>query len=191
MVEFQVINWDELMMHIVRVASRIKESGFKPDVVIGVLRGGYIIAKLLCDLLGIEDLEVMGVVSYGVRIGIAEEPVITHPPLRTLRGLRVLIADDIADTGRTLKVAKELMRLYGVKEVKTVTIFVKPWCSERPDYYSAETDKWVVFPWELGEVVREYAKSQGISFEDAVREIGLEGKFDKDLIDGLLKALRD
>jgi hypoxanthine phosphoribosyltransferase len=72
----------------------------------------------------------------------------------------VLIVDDIADTGRSLAVAKDYVLRKGAKEVKVATIHYKPDSIFKPDYCIASTTAWVVYPWERNEVERELAKKK-------------------------------
>ncbi|WP_054842902.1 phosphoribosyltransferase family protein [Vulcanisaeta distributa] len=100
--EFLVLNWQRLVDLTLDLSLMVKESGYRPDSIIAILRGGYIVGKLVSDFLGIDDLVVLGLVSYGTRIGQGEEPVVTYPIIRDLRGRNVLVVDDVADTGKTL-----------------------------------------------------------------------------------------
>ncbi|WP_243669570.1 hypothetical protein [Vulcanisaeta sp. JCM 16161] len=100
--EFLILNWQELVNLTLDLSLMIKESGYRPDSIIAILRGGYIVGKLVSDFLGVDDLVVLGLVSYGTRVGQGEEPVITYPIIRDLRGRSVLVVDDVADTGKTL-----------------------------------------------------------------------------------------
>lgn len=124
--EFLVLNWQRLVDLTLDLSLMIKESGYRPDSVIAILRGGYIVGRLISDFLGVEDLVVLGIVSYGTRVGQSEEPVITYPIIHDLRGRNVLVVDDVADTGKTLTTARDLLRLYGAREVRTATLYVKP-----------------------------------------------------------------
>ena len=68
-----------------------------------------------------------------------------------------LLVDDVSDSGRTLQVAIDLARLYGAREVRTATLYIKKKTMLVPDYFVEEVDRWIVFPWEYGEVIRELA----------------------------------
>lgn len=125
--EFLVLNWQRLVDLTLDLSLMVKESGYRPDSIIAILRGGYIVGKLVSDFLGIDDLVVLGLVSYGTKIGQGEEPVVTYPIIRDLRGGKsVLVVDDVADTGKTLATARDLTRFYGAREVRVATLYVKP-----------------------------------------------------------------
>ncbi|MEM1601131.1 MAG: phosphoribosyltransferase family protein, partial [Sulfolobales archaeon] len=90
-----------------------------------------------------------------------------------------LIVDDVADSGKTLQITIELLQLYGPKEIKTASIYVKPTTIVIPDFYVAETNAWIIFPWEYAEVLRNIVKSKGLSLtadslDRVVSEVGLE-----------------
>ncbi len=68
-------------------------------------------------------------------------------------GAKVLIVDDVADTGRSLKLVYETLAKQA-KMVKTTTLYCKYWSAIKPDYFAEETDAWIIFPWELHETVK-------------------------------------
>ncbi|ADN50010.1 phosphoribosyltransferase [Vulcanisaeta distributa] len=185
--EFLVLNWQRLVDLTLDLSLMVKESGYRPDSIIAILRGGYIVGKLVSDFLGIDDLAVLGLVSYGTKIGQGEEPVVTYPIIRDLRGKSVLVVDDVADTGKTLATARDLTRFYGAREVRVATLYVKPWSRVKPDYYVGVTDKWVLFPWEVGEVVRNQA--QGSDPESVIRNLRLSEYFGNDFVTKLARLL--
>jgi hypothetical protein len=71
---------------------------------------------------------------------------------------KVLVVDEVADTGKSLKLVKEHIIEKGATEVKIATVYYKPWSIVKPDYYERETSKWIVFPWEIKETVRKLVK---------------------------------
>ncbi|GAB6947806.1 phosphoribosyltransferase [Vulcanisaeta sp. JCM 16161] len=186
--EFLILNWQELVNLTLDLSLMIKESGYRPDSIIAILRGGYIVGKLVSDFLGVDDLVVLGLVSYGTRVGQGEEPVITYPIIRDLRGRSVLVVDDVADTGKTLATAKDLLKFYGAREVRVATLYVKPWSRVKPDFYVGVTDRWVLFPWEVGEVIRNQA--QGLDSESVIRRLRLSDYFGEDFVAKLMRLLR-
>lgn len=176
---FLPTSWKEITLLSLRLASKIVDSSFTPDVLVGILRGGWIVARLLSDFLGIDSVEAVGIKFYkgvGERY---ERPIITHPPTANINEKKVLIVDDVADSGKTLQITIELLQLYGPKEIRTSSIYIKPSTVIIPDFYVAETDSWIIFPWEYAEVLRNVVKSRGLAMDEKslssiVKEIGLE-----------------
>jgi hypothetical protein len=83
-----------------------------------------------------------------------EKPLILHPTQFTIRGKKVLLVDDIADTGESLLTAMEHLKERGAKSIFVVTLVKKPHSKVVPDLYVKETSAWVVFPWEVRETIK-------------------------------------
>ncbi len=186
--EFLVLNWQRLVDLSLDLSLMIKGSGYMPDSIVAILRGGYIVGKLVSDFLGVEDLVVLGLMSYGTRVGSGEEPVITYPIIRDLKGRSVLIVDDVVDTGKTLITARDIIRYYGAREVRTASLYVKPWSSVKPDYYVGTTDRWILFPWEVGEIVRNQLRNADL--DSVIRDLRLREFFGEDFVNKLTRLLR-
>ena len=153
-IEVEQVSWDEIDRLVSEVAERVESSGFRPDVIVAIVRGGLVPARLLSDYLGVEDILTMEIKLYegiGVR---GKRPYLRQPLTGDIKGRRVLLVDDISDTGLTLQLAQEVISFYMPGEVRTASIYVKPWTNFVPDYYARTTDKWVVFPWEKREFER-------------------------------------
>jgi hypoxanthine phosphoribosyltransferase len=156
--DFLRVSWDEASRMCELLASEISSSGFRPDVVIGISRGGLVPARLLSDIMGVNDICVMGVSFYQGIGKTAKAPAVTQPlPIR-LEGKKALLADDVSDSGRSLMVAREHVLGMGAGEVKVATMHFKPHSSFKPDFFVAETGAWIVYPWELHECERELGK---------------------------------
>ncbi|MBS7640851.1 phosphoribosyltransferase [Candidatus Bathyarchaeota archaeon] len=152
--EFEVPSWDEIYEMLLSLADMIRRDLFNPEVIVGVSRGGWPPARVMSDLLGNIELANVRVEFYR---GVAEtksEPVITQPISLPVKGKNVLIMDDVADTGKSLRVVRDHVAEAGAKSIKIATIYYKPWSIIVPDYYVRVTERWIVFPWERKETVR-------------------------------------
>ena len=159
--KFEVPTWNQIYNMLLSQAKKIRQSGFKPDIVIGIARGGWIPAQVLSDLLEIPNLATVRVEFY---LGVAEtkkEPVLTQNVSAVVTGKKALIVDDVADTGKSLKLAREHVLQQGAVEIRTATVYRKPWSIIKPDYYETETSLWVVFPWETKETIRKIVEKHG------------------------------
>ena len=151
------LGWPEIQRMCEALASEITGSGYKPDVIVGIARGGWVPARILSDLLGLEHVASMRVEFY-TRPGItARKPKLTQKVSTGIRGKRVLLVDDVSDSGYSMKLAYESLK--GAKEVRTATLHYKPQSVFKPEYYIAETIDWIVYPWEARETDRKLAKN--------------------------------
>ena len=156
--EFEVPTWNQIYDMLLNLTEKIRKNGFKPDIIVGVSRGGWPPARVLSDLMGNSNLANVRAEFY---LGVAEtkeEPVLTQQVSMEVAGKKVLVVDEVADTGKSLKLVKEHIIEKGATEVKIATVYYKPWSIVKPDYYERETSCWIVFPWEIKETVRKLAK---------------------------------
>jgi hypoxanthine phosphoribosyltransferase len=141
------------------VASLIKKIPERPTAIIGIARGGIVIARLLSDLLDVQKIRFFGLKSYG-SVGKRKNKIEIYQPLKeNLKKDDVLLVDDIADTGKSLEVCKQLILSLRPRDLKTATLYLKPWSNFKPDYFVKTFDGWVIFPWEKNEFIREISKN--------------------------------
>ncbi len=152
--EFEVPTWTQVYSMLLRQSERICSSGFRPDVIVGVSRGGWVPARVLSDLLDNPNLANLKV-EYYLGIGETKEsPLLTQLLSVDVAGKRVLVVDEVADHGKSLKLATTHVGDRGAIEVKTATLYCKPWTTLKPDYCEKRTRRWIVFPWEIREVIK-------------------------------------
>jgi hypoxanthine phosphoribosyltransferase len=142
------MTWDELGTGSRALAEQVAADGFRPDFILGISRGGLLVAGALAYSLGVKNTFTMSVEFY---TGIDERldmPMILPPVphLVDLHESRVLVADDVADTGQTLVLVKEFLE-GKVDEVKIACLYEKPRSVVHCDYVWERTDRWIVFPW--------------------------------------------
>ncbi len=150
---FLHIGPDDALLYARRLADSVRDSGFEPDTIVAILRGGVVIARLLSDFLNVRDIRSIRVVHYEA-LEKKEGAEVVEPLPTRLDGKKVLLVDDVADTGDSLIVAKRHLEEKGASEVRVATMHYKPWSKFKPDYYSEETDAWVIYFWEYAETVR-------------------------------------
>jgi hypoxanthine phosphoribosyltransferase len=191
--EFEVPTWNQVYDMLLNLADKIRKNEFKPDVIVGVSRGGWPPARVLSDLLGNPNVANVRTEFY---VGVAEtkcEPSLTQPVSVLVEGKKVLVVDEVADTGKSLKLVKEHIIEQGAVEVKIATVYCKPWSIKKLDYYEKESGCWIVFPWERKETVRKMLTKcleKGDSFEKEkakLVEAGLPAK----LVDRFLKEIAE
>ena len=145
------------------VGEEIKAAGFQPDIIIGVARGGWFLARVLCDFFLLKDLFSLKMEHWGITATITGDAEMKYgldeEAKRRLKGKKVLIADDVTDTGESIDLVIEYVKSLGVKEVKTATMHHKSSSSFIPDFYGEliREWKWVIYPWSIHEDVMELA----------------------------------
>ena len=130
------------------LAQEICDSGFAPDIVLSIARGGFFLGAGLGYALGVKNAFSMSVEFYTGIDERLEMPVVLPPvPSKVdLSGAVVLIADDVADSGHTLKMVTEFCA-ETVREVRSAVLYLKPQSVIVPDFFWKETDQWIDFPW--------------------------------------------
>jgi hypoxanthine phosphoribosyltransferase len=188
--EFEVPTWNQIHRMLLSQAEKIRQSSFKPDIIIAISRGGWLPARVLSDLLE-TSLDHVKVEYY---IGVAEtktEPVLQQGVSTAVMGKKVLIVDDVADTGESLKLVKEHITQHGAIEVRTATVYYKPWSVVKPEYYERHTRRWVVFPWEMKETIRkivEKRREKHLPIEEVTAKLVRAG-LPKQLVEKFLKEI--
>lgn len=160
----------DAILHAKRIAEKIIESGYEPDLIVAVLRGGVVLARLLSDLLNVGEIKVIRVIHYDA-LESTKIARIVEPLNCRLDGRKVLLVDDVADTGESLILAREHILEMGASDVRIATMHYKPWSKIRPDYYSEETEAWVVYFWEYAETVKYFLRKYSDKGEDFILEL--------------------
>ncbi|MCW3129916.1 MAG: phosphoribosyltransferase [Methanophagales archaeon] len=156
-----MVDWNNVYDLCRDVSKEMKDARFKPEVIIGVARGGWYLARVLCDFFLLKDLFSLKMEHWGITAtitGAAEMKYGLDDAARNkLRAKRVLIADDLTDTGDSLKLVVEYVKSLGAKDVKTATLHHKTSSSFVPNFYGEliKEWRWVIYPWSIHEDVME------------------------------------
>jgi len=151
--DFETPSWEQLYCLCLELGDRIRVSGFKPDLLIGIIRGGLVPLRILADEFGDIEVTTMRVRFYEDMNKTSREPKITQIPITPISGKSILIVDDVADTGCSLDVARNFLRQNNAKDSKVAVIYYKPWSKLKPDFYVKTTQKWIIFPHERKETI--------------------------------------
>jgi hypoxanthine phosphoribosyltransferase len=181
--ECEVMDWGLFDRLSRDVAEKIKASGFQPDFMVGLARGGWVLSRVLCDYLGVKDLVSLKVEHWGVTATPDGRAQIKYPFDIDLTGRKVLVVDDITDTGDSMILAVDYVREKNPAEIRTAALRHIEGSKFVPDYYGDEiTWRWVVFPWNFIEdmcnLVAKAAEGAG-SLDEVKRR--LKSSFNVDL----------
>lgn len=131
-----------------QLAQTIADSGFRPEIILSIARGGFFLGAGLGYALDVKNAFIINVEFYtGVDQRLPMPVMLPPVPSQVdISGATVLIADDVADSGETLRIVQEFCAGH-VKEVRTAVIYEKPTSIVKPEYSWSKTDKWIDFPW--------------------------------------------
>lgn len=144
----EVLTWEGFGRASRELAQIIADSGFKPEIIVAVARGGLLPAGALSYSLGVKLSDAINVEFYTDVHETLPDPVLLAPLLDTdnLAGKNLLVVDDVADSGRTLSLVIDILTQHGA-DVRSAVIYGKPRSVVDPDYVWRRTDQWIVFPW--------------------------------------------
>ncbi len=144
----EVLTWEGLGGASRDLARDVVASGFHPDIVIAVARGGLVLAGAMTYALGVKLCDAINVEFYTDVNQTLPDPILLAPMLDTesVQGQRILVVDDVADSGRTLGLVLKLLRGFGA-DVRSAVLYAKPRTIVQPDFVWKSTEEWIVFPW--------------------------------------------
>lgn len=169
----EMLSWGSVIRDSQKLSWMIRDSGYSPDIIIAIGRGGYVPARIFCDYLLIHDLASIKVEHWGT--GVAQEKATIKFPLSAgIRDKRVLLVDDITDTGDTLKVSLQYLRRFKPREIRTAVLVHKTRSIIIPDYFFRKVTKWrwIIFPWHIMEDLTEFIiklKARGVNNVDDLK----------------------
>jgi hypothetical protein len=159
----EILNWDSYGIAVRELAQIVANDDYQPDIILAIARGGLFVAGSLGYALSVKNLYVMNVEYYtGVEERL-EVPVALPPYLDSidLRNARVLIADDVADTGATLAYVHNFCQSE-VADVRSAVLYEKSPSIIKCEYVWKRTDQWINFPWSTEEPIMQPTDGRAI-----------------------------
>jgi hypoxanthine phosphoribosyltransferase len=147
--------WADLEGWSDHLAGQIRAGGGVPETVVALTRGGWVPARMLADRLGLRRLLAVRAQHWGVTARPDGKAELTEGLAHSIQGQKVLVVDDIADTGESLRLAVDHVRAGGPTSVESATCLCIAHAKFRPTYTAEEIPSgawvWVVFPWNFFE----------------------------------------
>ncbi len=159
--ECYFVSWDKAYRLGRKISLNIKASGFIPDIIIGVSRGGLVPARIMSDFLHQKNLATVKVEHWSTAATLGKARIkYPLPEEIEIAEKRILIVDDVADTGETYKVIIEYLREMGPAEIKTAALHYKTSSEFVPDHWGEKHNvwMWIVYPWALYEDMTGFIK---------------------------------
>jgi len=180
---FLSLTWQQLHKDTFVLAKKIEASEEKPDLIVAIARGGMSIAQILSDFLSLpvatftvssyKDLRQKGPSDISFHVG------------GDVKNKRVLLVDDVSDTGKTFERGIQYLHELGVTSITTAALLVKPQSKYLPDFFVKKTSAWIVFPYEIKETILSVSsvmkkeKKTIAEIRTKLKELKIPGKFVK------------
>ncbi len=144
----EILTWEGFGVASRELAQTIADDGYEPEIIIAVARGGLVAAGALSYALGVKLSDAINVEFYTDVHTTLPDPILLEPMLdvASISGRKLLVVDDVADSGRTMKLVLEILREQGA-EVRSAVLYEKSVSVVKPDYTWRHNDEWIVFPW--------------------------------------------
>lgn len=161
---YLLLTWDDVATSALKLARQITATPSQYDRLITLGKGGWPLARILADLLRLPDAASLGISFYD---GLERKnaPSLSQELPASVKGQRILLVDDVVDSGDSIEFAREYLQKMGVATVETASLYYKPRSKYTPDYFAEETTAWIIFPHEYVEGIMDLTKKwsgQGI-----------------------------
>ncbi len=152
-IKWELVSWEIFYDMTRQLAYLIQEDDYRPDIIIAIARGGYTPARILSDYLGVMDMTSFKVKHYR---SLDKQPGarIEHPLAADVSGRRILLVDDVSDSGDTFDVAIDHINTCANPiEIRTAVLHHKIVSKYKPTYYTREVREWhwITYPWAVME----------------------------------------
>ncbi|MFM1815905.1 MAG: hypothetical protein RLZ98_2600 [Pseudomonadota bacterium] len=154
------VSWDQFHRDARALAWRLMDQG-PFDAIVCITRGGLVPAAIVARELGIRVIETISIESYRDET-VQGSPRVLKPVAQEIaaldarEGKRLLVVDDLSDTGRTAELVRTLL-----PNAHFAAVYAKPMGAPRVDTFvtSVSQDTWIYFPWDLGLTYQEPIRS--------------------------------
>ncbi|MEA2070557.1 MAG: phosphoribosyltransferase family protein [Asgard group archaeon] len=155
----RVLDFKKIWFMVFTLFKKIKSANYDAEVIVGITRGGYVVIRLLSDFINLKTVTTIGLDFYSGIEETKKEPELTEELGLEITDKRVLLVDDVADTGQSMSYAVDYLKTKEPSSIITATIHYKPHSNFKPDFFVEETSDWLVYPWEWMEFCRQYLKN--------------------------------
>ena len=154
----ELVSWGQVEHLTRKLAEKIQKAVYRPDIVIAIARGGYVPARLLCDYLDIFNLTSIRIIHYAAGAEKLPGARLSMGLCIDVRDLKVLVVDDVSDSGDTLQLALTHIQGYKPAEVKIAVLHHKVVSEVKPDFHGQKVVKWrwITYPWALHEDIGQF-----------------------------------
>lgn len=192
---FKAPSWDNIESITVDLYNLVRNDGYFPDIIAGISRGGLVPARIISDLYLCQSQKpTLAIMQIGFYSGVGKtqkEPIIYQDLPGHIHGKKILLIDDVADSGVSLDFAMKYLSMKKPLEVRIGTLYYKPWSMLKPHYYVEETESWIIFPHERYEFMAEQLKNREMDEISARKFFTEEAGIPKYSITQFLKIIKE
>ncbi len=198
----KIVSFQEVHEKVRSVAEKVKVSQYEPTTIVGLARGGWVPARLMCDFLGITDLVSLKVEHWLETGKTKDEATIKYPLVTSMSGKKLLVVDDITDTGNSLITSIDHLKKLNPDEIKISVMQYITKSTREPDYYAEEVTEWFwfIYPWNWVEdtstlIVRLMSDETGKKWRQNAINSGLQEyfgiKWNQKMLKYILKLMKE
>jgi hypoxanthine phosphoribosyltransferase len=179
-IKFLLLSWEKFYHYCFCLAKTIIKAEKDFDQIVVISRGGLVIGRILSDFLSL-SISLFTIQAYK-EIGKQKKPQITEKLNAKISGKKILLVDEIVDTGNTLFLALSYLKKFKPLKINTAVLFFKERAKVTPDFFLFKTTAWVIFPYEIKETINDLSQiwqKQGLSnkkIKSHLLKIGLPKK---------------
>jgi hypoxanthine phosphoribosyltransferase len=132
------------------LAHKVIESGYEPDIILGIARGGLVPARMVCDFLLKNDLLSITTQHWGIATNMGKARIkFSLPQEADISGKKVLVVDDVADTGDSILIIMDYLKEKNPLDIRTAVLHYKTCSTLIPEYYGEKLEEWnwIIYPW--------------------------------------------
>ena len=187
----KLVSWNEIETWCDSIREKVSLS-FKPDAIVGISRGGLVPGRILSDMMWIKDLQSVKTEHWGLTATVDGKASIKNRSVLFLEKKRVLLVDDITDTGESMTLAKEYISEFSPMEVRTAALLHINRSRFVPDFYAEEIDNsnwtWFIFPWNIHEDLDNLSSRTMVSpMTTSELKAALKNDYDLDIANNVLE----
>ncbi len=172
-ISFHKISWTQLEKDCLCLFPKIKDIQF--DCIVSISRGGTVVSRIISDLLETLPISHITISSYH-DLKKLDKPILIEKSDRDFTGKTVLLIDEVSDTGETFHIAVDYLKKKSVKKVYTLSPYIKPHTTFKPDFWTQSIDSWIIFPYDIRETADGFTKMFGSkeAAKQKLLEVGFE-----------------
>jgi len=157
--EFLFLSWQKFQTVCFFTAKKIMAKRLVFDRLVAISRGGLVVSRLFSDYLDL-PISPFTIVSY-TGFGKHKKPKVVEGLKADIKGEKILLVDEVADTGETFLTGIDYLGQFKPAKIMTAAPFIKERTKYKPDFWQLKTKKWIVFPYDIKETVRELLADLG------------------------------